>query len=104
MKHYTVDDIMKMGPCEEFSRDRVSELFGGRETVTANDIGGMDIDIYAKEWVLTEMFPLPEGFKMPPGITVLRIQDRSELTTLTARSFPGGITDVWVHNCQCLRV
>lgn len=43
VKSVTVDDVMSWGPCEKYSCEYVTELFAGRESVTALDILDMDI-------------------------------------------------------------
>ena len=43
MKSVTIDDVMAWGPCNGYTRERVTELFAGRESVTALDILDMDI-------------------------------------------------------------
>lgn len=43
MKSVTIDDVMAWEPCSPYDRERVTELFAGREAVTALDILDMDI-------------------------------------------------------------
>ena len=46
MKSVTIDDVMAWEPCNGYTRERVTELFAGRESVTALDILDMDIPHY----------------------------------------------------------
>ena len=43
----TVDQVMSWEPCEEYTRERVEELFAGRESLSALEI--MKLDIPAKD-------------------------------------------------------
>ena len=43
----TVDDVMSWKPCKEYTRERVTALFAGRETITALDV--LDMDIPARD-------------------------------------------------------
>ena len=54
MKKVTVDDIMAHYPCDEYPRERVEELWSGKESLTLTEI--LDLDIPAKDriWAVTE--------------------------------------------------
>ena len=39
----TVDQIMAWGPCDDYPRERVEELFAGRESLSAMEILELDI-------------------------------------------------------------
>jgi len=52
MKRYTVDDIMALRPCSEYTRSRVEELWAGRDGLTAREIAALDIPIKDRTWVL----------------------------------------------------
>jgi hypothetical protein len=49
---FTIEDILKMNPCEEYTRERITELFAGRKTVTGLDISKMDIPGADFRWVV----------------------------------------------------
>jgi len=57
----TVDDVMSWEPCKEYSRERVTALFAGRETITAFDVLDMDIPAEDRLWAVLreEMVPAP---------------------------------------------
>ena len=50
MKTVTVDAVMAWNPCREYTNDRVTALFAGRETLSARDIAGLDIPSEDKLW------------------------------------------------------
>lgn len=55
----TVDDVMSWEPCKEYSRERVTALFAGRETITAFDVLDMDIPAEDRLWAVLRMVPDP---------------------------------------------
>ena len=92
---YTVKDILNMNPCSYYTEDAITNLFAGKETITANDILEMDISINDKTWVIGRMLPWPDGFKYPAGVTDLRVLNNPGLTQL---DIPAGVTDLLVEN------
>lgn len=48
----TIDDVLNHNPCPGYTRERVEELFAGRETITAKDILAMDIGNLDKIWII----------------------------------------------------
>lgn len=48
----TVDDVMRLGPCAAYPRQRVEALFGAREAVTAREVAGADIPLKDRVWLL----------------------------------------------------
>jgi len=61
MNSVTVDQIVSFGPCDPpYTRDYVTELFAGRETVTALDILDMDIPAIDKLWAVLRPELIPE--------------------------------------------
>jgi len=58
MKKVTVDDIMAHCPCEEYPRERVEELWGGRESLTLTEI--LDLGIPAKDRIWASLQFLSE--------------------------------------------
>lgn len=40
---YTVDDVLAMRPCSEYTRERIEELFGDRDTLTVSDVDALPI-------------------------------------------------------------
>ena len=57
MKAVTVDQVLSWEPCKEYTRQRVENLFAGRETINVYDVLEMDISTADKLWaVLREDF------------------------------------------------
>jgi hypothetical protein len=52
MKTVTIEQVMGWDPCEEYTREKVEELFAGREVLTARDIVDLDISNEDKMWAL----------------------------------------------------
>ena len=50
MKTVTVDAVMAWIPCKEYTRELVTALFAGRDTLSARDIAGLDIPSEDKLW------------------------------------------------------
>ena len=92
---YTIDNILAMHPCSGYTRERVTELFAGRDTITAHDIDAMEISQQDKGWALGHMLPWPDGFVFPEGVTDLWVRNNPALTDLTV---PEGVTDLVVEN------
>ena len=51
MKTVTIDQIMAREPCEEYPRERVEELFAGRESLTALELLDLEIPFQDRLWV-----------------------------------------------------
>lgn len=62
MSGITVDDIMELGPCPEYTLKRVEELFAGRTSITYSDILAMDIPYAHKVWVLDEIMSVQQRY------------------------------------------
>jgi len=68
MKSITVDQVMAWKPCgcdgvhdgKNYTRQRVSELFNGRDALTAQDIASLPIPTSDKLWVFHHPFWLPQ--------------------------------------------
>jgi hypothetical protein len=45
----TIDAIMELDPCPEYSRERVEELWAGRESITMIEL--LDLDIPVCDWI-----------------------------------------------------
>lgn len=56
-RHYSADDIMALGPCKNYPRPRVSELWAGRDALTAREIGSLDIPAQDRTWTLIRLLP-----------------------------------------------
>lgn len=54
-KTYDVDDIMDLGPCSDYPRCRVAELWAGSSGLTAREIGMLDIPETARAWALIKL-------------------------------------------------
>ena len=56
----TVSDIMEMEPCEEYDRERVEELWDGRDSLTPIEIADLPIPAVDRLWVLLRTKIIPE--------------------------------------------
>ena len=57
MLSVTVDQVLDWSPCDEYTRERIEELFAGRKKVNAHDVLAMGIPDADKLWaVLREEF------------------------------------------------
>ena len=62
MKRITVDLIMSLDPCEEYSRDRITKLFSGRKSVALKTVLKTDkIQHNDKLWLLLRTQFIPEN-------------------------------------------
>ena len=53
----TVDDIMELHPCPDYPRERVDELWSGRESLSLVEICDLDIPIPDRIWAVTGLMP-----------------------------------------------
>ena len=79
MNKLTIDDILDMGPCSEYNRDRLETLFDGRETVNEFDVADAPISNADKGWLLGRMLPWDPAFKLPEGVTDLWVENNPGL-------------------------
>ena len=56
---FTVDDVMSFDPC--YTREQVTALFNGRETITLHDALTMDIPATDRVWFACQLTVLPEA-------------------------------------------
>jgi len=49
---YTVDDIMALGTCEDYPRERVAKLWAGRDALSATEIAKLNIYPEDRLWAL----------------------------------------------------
>ena len=54
-KMYTIEDIIELDPCEEYTEERLKELWAGREALSRREILELDIDIDDKNWVVPQL-------------------------------------------------
>jgi hypothetical protein len=52
MKTATVNDIMGRQPCSDYTRERVTALWDGREALSALDILGLEIPVDDRFWAI----------------------------------------------------
>jgi hypothetical protein len=50
MRSVTVDQVLSWEPCEDYTRERIEELFAGKEAVNVHDVLAMDISDSDKLW------------------------------------------------------
>jgi hypothetical protein len=48
----TVNDIMYLDPCEDYTKERVTELWDGREALSLEEIRELDIPIEDRGWAI----------------------------------------------------
>jgi hypothetical protein len=58
MHGYTVDEIMATRPCADYPRERVEELWGGRESLTVVEIAALDIPLLDRLYQVIRLLPL----------------------------------------------
>ena len=51
----TVDQIINLRPCGEYDRDRLKQLWSGRESLSLNDIASLDIPRDDVWWVIVKL-------------------------------------------------
>lgn len=51
MKKFTVDDVLKLGPCEPYTRKYLEKLFAGRKALTLKDVVEM-VEVPAEDIIL----------------------------------------------------
>ena len=56
-KMYTIEDIQKLGPCEEYTKEKLKELWEKKESLSRRDILELDIPIDDKNWVIPRLVP-----------------------------------------------
>jgi len=61
MRKVTVDDIMAHYPCEEYPRERVEELWGGKEDLTLTEILDLGIPTEDRIWAVTKFLSEEEN-------------------------------------------
>ena len=54
-KMYTIEDIQKLGPCEEYTKEKLKELWEKKESLSRRDILKLDIPINDKNWVIPRL-------------------------------------------------
>jgi len=55
MKKFSVKDIMSKKPCSEYTEERVSELWKGKDSLSLKEILNLDIRIEDRSWILTKL-------------------------------------------------
>jgi len=52
---YTIKDIIELDPCEEYTREKLEELWKGKESLARREILELNIDIDDKNWVIPQL-------------------------------------------------
>lgn len=52
---YTVGDVMRAGPCQEYTEVRVLALWAERERLTVREIAALEIPYHHRCWALVEL-------------------------------------------------
>ena len=53
MKTFTIKDLQKYEPCEDYTPERIAELFAGRESINMLDVLEMDIPPEDVVWIFS---------------------------------------------------
>ena len=61
MKKVTVDDIMEREPCEGYPRERVEELWGGKNTLTLTEILNLGVPAADRIWATLQFLSNEEN-------------------------------------------
>jgi hypothetical protein len=61
MKRYTVDAIMALNPCDRYPRERIVELWDGRESLSLREILALDIPAQDRVWVALQPGAIPSA-------------------------------------------
>ena len=57
----TVDQVMALEPCDDYPRERVVELWAGRESLTIAEIAALDISLSDRLWCVLAPGVLPDA-------------------------------------------
>lgn len=57
LNSFTVDDMLAAHPCKDFPRERLVELWAGRERVTAIDVMNFPIQLSHRVWAALQIEP-----------------------------------------------
>jgi len=52
---YTIKDIIELDPCEEYTKERLKELWKGKKALSRRDILELDIPIDDRNWVIPQL-------------------------------------------------
>lgn len=48
----TIDDVLTVNPCEGYKREKLTALWAGRESLSAEELAQLDIPIHDRVWVI----------------------------------------------------
>ena len=54
---YTIEDIIELDPCEEYTREKLEELWEGKESLALREILELTIPIDDRNWVMPRLVP-----------------------------------------------
>jgi len=54
-KMYTIEDIQKLKPCKEYTREKLENLWEEKESLALREILELDIDIDDRNWVVPQL-------------------------------------------------
>ena len=86
MRMITVDDIMDLRPCEEYSRERVAELWGDADALTLTQICDLDIPTMDRIWAMCQLLPDREArlFACDCAARALSLVDNPDFRSMEA--------------------
>jgi len=57
MRKYTIKAIMELFPCEEYTEERVTYLWAGREALSTREISELEIPLDDRIWAMCKLLP-----------------------------------------------
>ena len=54
---YTIENILELDPCEEYTREKLEELWEGKESLALREILELTIPIDDRNWVMPRLVP-----------------------------------------------
>jgi hypothetical protein len=57
MRKVTVDDVLAFNPCPDYPRERLAELWGGREAITCREYAELDCPATDRLWGMVRFWP-----------------------------------------------
>ena len=57
MTTFSIKDIIKLDPCEEYTREKLEELWEGKESLALREILELTIPIVDRNWVMPRLVP-----------------------------------------------
>jgi hypothetical protein len=110
MKSWSVDDIMNLRPCVDYTKEVVGKLFAGRERLTASEIAAVNIPAKDRVWVLIKLLDDDRARRLFACDCAERVlarvpspDGRGISAVATAREFANGraSVEIMLHSARC---